>query len=103
MGMMEKARAARRGGGSSPKAALRRALQHVLVRYAFAVAMVTAAFGLKKLLEPLTGTGAPFVLFFAAVAVSALLAGRGPAICAVLLSLPLGAYIFVVRAGYPTS
>ena len=93
----------RRGSRSEPKAALRRAFVHVLVRYAFAVVMVAAAVGLRELLEPLTGTGAPFVLFFAAVTVTALLAGRGPGILATLLSLPLGADVFAVRAGYPLS
>ena len=32
-----------------------------------------------------------------------LFAGVGPAICAVLLSMPLGAYTFVVGAGYSIS
>jgi PAS domain S-box-containing protein len=73
------------------------------MRYAFAVAMVIGAFGLRKLLEPVTGTGAPFVLFFAAVLVASLMGGRGPGILATLLSVPLGAYEFVVRAGYPLS
>ncbi len=73
------------------------------MRYAFAVAMVIGAFGLRKLLEPVTGTGAPFVLFFAAVLVASLVGGRGPGILATLLSAPLGAYEFVVRAGYPLS
>jgi PAS domain S-box-containing protein len=41
------------------------------------------------------------VLFFAAVLVTSLIAGVGPAICAALLSVPLGAYTFLVRAGYP--
>jgi PAS domain S-box-containing protein len=52
------------------------------------------------MLIPVTGTGAPFVLFFAAVLVTSLFAGVGPAICAVLLSMPLGAYTFVIGAGY---
>jgi hypothetical protein len=51
----------------------------------------------------LTGTGAPYVLFFAAVLVTSLFAGVGPAICAVLLSMPLGVYTFVVGAGYSIS
>ena len=51
----------------------------------------------------LTGTGAPYVLFFAAVLVTSLFAGVGPAICAVLLSMPLGAYTFLVGAGYSIS
>ncbi len=90
-------------GKRSPRAVLRRAFENVLVRYAFGVAMVAAAFGLRMLLEPITGPGAPFVLFFAAVTVSAIFAGRGPGVCAALLSIPIGAYIFVVRAGYPIS
>ncbi|MET0215751.1 MAG: PAS domain S-box protein, partial [Vicinamibacterales bacterium] len=73
------------------------------MRYAFAVAMVIGALGLRKLLEPVTGTGAPFVLFFGAVLVASLVGGRGPGILATLLSAPLAAYEFVVRAGYPLS
>ena len=69
--MIEQASGAPRGGRKSgPKAAFARAFEHALVRYAFAVVTVAAAFGLRKLLEPVTGTGAPFVLFFAAVAVT---------------------------------
>jgi PAS domain-containing protein len=64
---------------------------------------VAAAFALRILLIPVTGTGAPFVLFFAAVLVTNLFAGVGPGICAVLLSMPLGVYTFVVPAGYPIS
>jgi PAS domain S-box-containing protein len=82
---------------------LNAALREPAKRYAFAVAMVAAALGLRKLLEPVSGTGAPFVLFFAAVLVSSLTCGRGPGIVATLLSVPLGAYEFVVRAGYPLS
>ena len=69
-------------------------------RYAFAVAMVALAFGLKKLMEPLTGTGAPFVLFFGAVVAACVWGGPGPGILATVLSAPIGAYEFVVRAGY---
>jgi K+-sensing histidine kinase KdpD len=75
--------------------------QKTIVRYLFGIAAVAITFGLRVWLIPLTGTGAPFVLFFAAVLATSLLAGIGPAICAVLLSLPLAAYSFVVRAGYP--
>jgi PAS domain S-box-containing protein len=87
----------------SPRAVLRRAFENVLVRYAFGVVMVAVAFGLRKLLEPVTGTGAPFVLFFGAVVVTSLLAGPWPGVCVTLLSAPLGAYSFVFRAGYPPS
>ena len=58
-------------------------------------------FALRLWLVPLTGTGAPFVLFFAAVLATSLVGGVGPGIVAVVLSLPLAAYMFVVRAGYP--
>jgi PAS domain S-box-containing protein len=102
--MAETVTGERRGVATSgPKAALGRAFGSAFVRYAFSVIIVAAAFGLKKLLEPLTGTGAPFVLFFAAVAVTSLVAGLGPGVCATLLSLPLGAYLFVMRAGYLAS
>jgi PAS domain S-box-containing protein len=71
------------------------------VRYLFAGATVAAAFGLRKLLEPLTGTGAQFVLFFGAVLVTNLLAGTGPGILAMLLSTAAGTGVFVARAGNP--
>jgi K+-sensing histidine kinase KdpD len=74
--------------------------QDAIFRYLFGIAAVASAFVLRIWLIPLTGTGAPFVLFFAAVLVTSLFAGVGPAICAVLLSMPLGAYTFVVGAGY---
>ena len=74
--------------------------RRLVYRYALAVALVGAAFGIKMLLEPITGTGAPFVLFFGAVVAASLWAGPGPGVCAALLSIPLGAYGFVVRAGF---
>jgi PAS domain S-box-containing protein len=64
---------------------------------------VASAFALRVWLIPVTGTGAPFVFFFAAVMVSSLWAGIGAGILALLFSLPLGAYEFVLRAGYPLS
>jgi PAS domain S-box-containing protein len=73
---------------------------NTFVRYLFAIAMVASTFALRLWLIPLTGTGAPFVLFFATVLVTSLFAGVGPGICAVLLSLPLGAYTFAMGAGY---
>ena len=42
-------------------------LQSRIARYAFSLAAVTGAFALKLWLIPLTGRGAPFVVFFAAV------------------------------------
>ncbi len=78
-------------------------LQSRIARYAFSVAAVTAAFALKLWFIPLTGRGAPFVMFFAAVMLTSLVAGVGPGIGAVLMAIPLGAYTFVLRAGYEIS
>ena len=72
-----------------------------IVRYLLALAAVAIAFWLRILLTPLTGTGAPFVLFFAAVLVTTLFVGAGPGLVALVTSMPLAAYMFVVRAGYP--
>src|SRR5687768_18297826 len=74
--------------------------QNTFVRYLIAIALVASMFALKAWLTPWTGVGAPFVLFFAAVLVTSLIAGVGPGICAVMLSIPLGAYTFVIEAGY---
>jgi signal transduction histidine kinase len=74
--------------------------QNTIFRYLFAIAAVASAFALRIWLMPLTGAGAPFVLFFAAVVVTSLFAGVGPGICAVLLSMPLAASAFATRAGY---
>jgi PAS domain S-box-containing protein len=77
--------------------------QNTVFRYLFGIAVVAGVFALRIWLIPVTGTGAPYVLFFAAVLATSLSAGVGPAICAVLLSMPLGAYTFVVGAGYSIS
>jgi PAS domain S-box-containing protein len=74
--------------------------QDTIFRYLFAIAAVASVFALRMWLIPLTGPDAPFVLVFAAVLVTSLFAGVGPAICAVLLSMLLGAYTFVMGAGY---
>ena len=74
---------------------------NTIVRYLFAIAVVASTFSLRIWLIPFTGTGAPYVLFFAAVLVTSLVVGVGPGICALLISLPLAAYTFVTRAGYP--
>ena len=78
-------------------------LQNTIFRYLFGFVAVASAFALRLWLVPWTGTGAPFVLFFAAVVVTSLFAGVGPAILVVLLSMPLAAYTFVVEAGYSTA
>src|SRR5262245_63681121 len=81
---------------------MRMLFQKTIVRYLFGIAVITITFALRIWLIPLTGTGAPFALFFAAILATSLFAGVGPGICAVLVSLPLAAYTFVVRAGYPS-
>ncbi len=82
---------------------LRSVFRHTAVRYGLALVSVVVAFALRKALEPATGTGAPFVLFFGAIVSTAIIAGAGPALLAILLSAPLAAYEFVVRAGYRPS
>ena len=77
--------------------------ENTTFRYAFGIAAVAVTFALRVWLIPWTGTGAPFVLFFAAVVATSLFAGVGPAMLAVLLSAPLAAYTFVVGAGYSTA
>src|SRR5678815_1636258 len=74
---------------------------NTFVAYLFAIATVASTFALGVWLIPLTGTGAPFVLFFAAILLTSLAAGIGPGICAIVLSAPLAAYTFVTRAGDP--
>jgi PAS domain S-box-containing protein len=74
---------------------------NTLLAYLFAIATVASTFALGVWLIPFTGTGAPFVLFFAAVLVISLTAGIGPGISAIVLSAPLAAYTFVTRAGDP--
>jgi K+-sensing histidine kinase KdpD len=73
------------------------------VRYLFAVVAVACALGLRLLLIPFTGTGAPFVLFFAAILGTSIFAGLGPGICSLLISIPIAFYVFVVGARYPLS
>jgi two-component system sensor kinase FixL len=72
----------------------------VLVPYLAAALLVAAAFGVRLLLVPITGTGAPYVVFFAAVLLASLYGGLGPGLLATALAAPLAAYVFVGRAGY---
>src|SRR5262245_546419 len=74
---------------------------NTFVRYLFAIATVATTFALASWLIHFAGTGAPFVLFFGAVLVISLAAGIGPGICVVVLSVPVAAYTFATRAGYP--
>ena len=89
------------GGSPRPRSFVR--LQSPVARYAVSFIAVALALGLRMLAAPWTGTGAPFVLFFGAMLVTSLLAGVGPALLTLALSLPVAGYLFVVGAGYPVS
>jgi PAS domain S-box-containing protein len=78
-------------------------MQSTIARYAFGVATVAVAFVLKLVLTHLTGRGAPFILFFAAMLVTSLFAGAGPTILALAITLPLAAAMFMSRVGHPVS
>ena len=73
--------------------------RNTFVRYFFAIATVASTFALGQWLVPVTGTDAPLMLFFAAVLVISLVAGIGPGICAIVISVPFAAYTFVKGAG----
>lgn len=85
------------------KARVARLMQHTAIRYLLALAAVAMAFGAKTLTVPLTGRGAPFVLFFAATLVTSLFLGVGPGLLTILLGIPLAAVAFVLPAGYSVS
>jgi signal transduction histidine kinase len=70
------------------------------LRYLAAVLITLAALSLRFFLVPLTGTGAPFILFFGAVIISSLYGGIGPGLVTTLLSAPLAAYFFILQADY---
>jgi PAS domain S-box-containing protein len=78
-------------------------LQRTSVRYLFGLAMAGIALALRVLLTPWTGDGAPFLLFFSATAITGLVAGTGPGLCVLVISMCLDAYLFVVRTGAPVS
>jgi K+-sensing histidine kinase KdpD len=72
---------------------MKRMFHNTIVRYLFAIATVACTFAFRIWLTPFTGTGAPFVLFFATVLVTSMVGGVGPGICALLISLPLAMQI----------
>ena len=73
--------------------------QSAFARYAFAFAVAGLTVALRLLVAQWTGNGAPFLLFFSATVITALLAGIGPGVCVLVISLSLDAYLFAVRAG----
>ena len=84
-------------GPPRPRSSVR--LQSVVARYAVSVVAVALALGLRMVAAPWTGTGAPFVLFFGAMLVTSLLAGFGPALLTLAISVPLAGYLFVSGRG----
>ena len=78
-------------------------LQRSIIRYLFGLAMLAVAFFLRLMVAPLTGAGAPFVLFLGAMLVTSLIAGVGPGAGVLVIGLPLAAYMFIVPAGYSYS
>lgn len=64
-------------------------------RYAGAVIVTLCAAAIRLALLRLTGTGAPFVLFFGSVLLSAFLFGRGPGFLSGLLGSLAGAALFM--------
>ena len=75
-------------------------LRSAVARYALAISAVVAALALRILLTPLTGRGAPFVVFFGAILITSLLAGAGPAALVAALALPISLRLFVFREGW---
>ena len=73
--------------------------RNTFVRYLFAIATIASTFALRQWLVPFIGTDAPLMLFFATVLVISLVAGIGPGICAIVISVPFAAYTFVTDAG----
>src|SRR6516165_1431766 len=75
----------------------------VAVRYLFAAATVALALGLTLSMVPLTGRGAPFILFLVATLATGLFAGVGPGVLTVVCGILLAALLFVLPAGYSVS
>jgi len=75
-------------------------LHGAVARYGFAALTVALALGLRMVLVRVTGGGAGFVLVLAATMFTALVAGTGPAIFSVAISLPLAFAIMVTTRGY---
>ena len=76
--------------------------KHTATRYLIAVVAALVALALRLALEPLTGSGARFVLSSAATLVIGLFIGFGPGLVTLALGLPLASYLSV-RFGTPLS
>lgn len=67
---------------------------------ATATAITVTAAVLRVCLVPLTGSGAPFLLFFGAVLISSRMYGRSAGMLSAALGGALGTYLFSSRAGF---
>jgi PAS domain S-box-containing protein len=75
-------------------------LMKLVLRYAFAIIMVTMAVALRHALVAWVGYGLPtYILFYPAIMVSALLGGFGPGLTATMLAGLTAAYWFLPPAG----
>lgn len=63
--------------------------------YLAAVVSVIAMAGVRQLLDPLLGRDAPMLLFVFAVVIASLRHGTAAGVVATILSLPVGAYLFI--------
>jgi PAS domain S-box-containing protein len=64
-------------------------------RYGFAGATVAAAFLLREALDPVLDKQSPFLAFVLPVLLSAVMAGTGPGLLAMLLSIAAGTFAFI--------
>ncbi len=65
-----------------------------------AILATIATTGLRLLLIPWTGTGAPFIFFFTTVLILAFTLGPVPALLAGVLVAPIAGYLFIFHAHY---
>src|SRR5687768_3362792 len=93
----ERVRGLRSGMAARPRTRLARAV----LRYGFAVACVVVAVVARIVLLPVTGVGAPYVLFFSAVLAASYFAGRGPGLVASVLAASFAGRFLAYDAGYP--
>lgn len=69
------------------------------VRLVLPIGAVAITFALRILLEPFTGTGAPFILFFSTVVLTSLYLGPGFGVLTLVLCVPIATYAFAIRGG----
>ena len=80
---------------------MKRPLKARVFPYGMAVVGTLIATGIRLALHPFLGEDAPFVTYFPAVFVTALLAGFGPALLTVVLSGVIAVLFIIPPAGYP--